>query len=382
MAAPAFVAEEVAEFVDTPLPGNSLFVQSTWSAGLPEKLPEGADAVLCRLLACDGSRCWEGTLRRSDLSGPLGESWGKQSNLRLLLDALAARGQPASFTAVGSHGGASISSAAFEVGAAFGSRDTTLPLSEATWSCPDGAGTFLNLSIRFIYREGPVVAVRGVSLPRASLSDGLSRFFALAHGAQTAASACIAAAEGECAQLQVQQETLLHQLESSSKEIEEYDKKLLAQMTQTLNKQKKRCLNLWVAGCQAAAADGPEPEFDPTTASLVEEPMTISLEASLKECLDREELPTDNAASLAIDEKECDLTGGSAPSLVFASESLQAPLSAEVAGEGSAFTFTIPLTLGMGDYGSISLKGPSKRSATVESLLAPGAVRRKTAATL
>ena len=62
MTAVAFIAEEVAEFVDAPALGLSLFVQSTWSAGLPEKLPEGPNAVLCRLLACDGLRCWEGFL--------------------------------------------------------------------------------------------------------------------------------------------------------------------------------------------------------------------------------------------------------------------------------------------------------------------------------
>jgi len=217
-------------------------------------------------------------------------------------------------------------------------------------------------------------------LPRASLSAGLSRFFALAHGAQTASVACIAAAEGECAHLQQQQDVLRRNLEALPKEAHEDEEQLLVEMAQTLNNQKRRCRKLWEASCQNAAAEGPEVDLDPATVSLVEAPATISLE----ECLDREQPPAEavEMAGSVLGGEVCDLSAGSAPSLVFASESLHQPLSAEAGGEGSAFTFTIPLTLGMGDYSHTSLKASSKRSATAENLLAPGSVRRRVASTL
>merc|ERR1712232_1436904 len=157
------------------------------------------------------------------------------------------------------------------------SRDA-LPTSEAVWTF-SGNDSSLSLSIRFIYREGPVVAVRGVLLQLTGLSAGLSRFFALAHGAQTAAVACITAAESECAELLKQQEALNRQLEALPKKAEEEDKMLLERMAQLLNSQKRRCRKLWEAGCQAAAAEGPDASHDEATANLLlEEPLTVSLE--------------------------------------------------------------------------------------------------------
>lgn len=363
----AFIAEEVAEFIDAPAPGISLFVQATWSAGLPEKLPEGADAVLCRLLACDGLRCWEGAMRRADLSGPLGDSWAKQSNLRLLMDALAARAPPSS---VGSHDGGSMPSIGREADLLGAFRDA-LPVGEAAWTCTQGHDAALSLTIRFVYREGPVVAVRGVSLVRSDVNAGLSRFFALAHGAQTAASACIAAAEAECAQLREQQDILQRRLEALPKETEDAEDRLLQEMAHALNNQKRRCRQLFLASCQASATEGPE--VDPATVSLVQEPATMSLEA----CLDRSEPPAPPEDIDATDDafqKGFEMIELSAPSLVFASDTLMRP-AVDDAGEGSAFTFTIPLTLGMSDYGNAPSSG--KRTATGESLLARAGSRRK-----
>ena len=237
-------ADRVAEFVDAPLPGLTLFVQCRWSAGLPLRLPPGgADSVLCTLLACDGNRCWEGSLRRRDLAGPLGESWGEPSNLRLLLDALAAR---------------SISSSAGE---------GVLPTSEATWTCLDaGKLAPLELAIRFVYREGPVVAVRGVSLAPGGLTAGLSRFFDIAYGAQTAARAFTSIATDEHAVLLQREADLRRQIDSLPLEKQAEDDRLLKEMMVILNNQKQRCLKLWqdnrkaMGGSSAASPQTASPQ--------------------------------------------------------------------------------------------------------------------------
>merc|ERR1711971_553278 len=104
----------------------------------------------------------------------------------------------------------------------------------------------------------------------------------MGHGAQTAAAACIAAAEGGCAQLQRRREGFQRQLEALPKDAQTADDQLLEAMAQALNSQKRRCRKLWEAGCQAAAVEGPDVDLDAATTSLVEEPATISLE----ECLD------------------------------------------------------------------------------------------------
>lgn len=362
------IAEEIAEFIDSPLPGLSLFVQSRWSAGLPEKLPEGADSVLCELLACDGLRCWEGVLRRHDLSGPLGESWGKQSNLQLLLDALAGRNNRG-LAAVGSHGTASLGSLGVGGDAVPFTNLDTLPIGEAVWTCSEDSS--LGLTIRFIYREGPVIAVRGVRLLCASLSAGLSKFFALACGAQDAAFRCVSEAESECAELQTQHESLQRRLETLPKESDAEDDRILKEMAHILNNQKARCRKLWEAGWQAGGGDGDRPDVDVITVRL-DEPATISL----TECLDREPpVPEANNPPSGAAASGLDL---SAPSLVFASESFQdPPLSAEARKDANDFTFTIPLTLGMGDCGNPSFRASSKRAATVENLLGPATIRRR-----
>mmetsp|Transcript_6410 Transcript_6410/g.9921 ORF Transcript_6410/g.9921 Transcript_6410/m.9921 type:complete len:405 (+) Transcript_6410:113-1327(+) len=312
--AAAAVADEVAEFMDTPEPGSSLFVQSTWSAGIPTQLPTGTNSVLCRLLACDGEQCWEGVLRRCDLSGALGDSWGKASNLRLLLDALAARGRTSA-----SNG---------DVAA-----PPPSPHGEAVWSLLDIGAAPLDLTVRFVYREGPVVAVPRVTLQRANVSVGLSRFFALAHGAQMAAHACVNAAEVECAHLRERCELLQKQVDVHQQNVEAEEERLMVEFAAVLNAQKRRCRKLWEANRRAGAGDNPG-AFPVMHAT-----------ASLEECLDRQDPPD-----------ECDLLDGvgagpgtvaSAVSLAYPSMTLPPSVGAEDGGNDA--TFTIPLTLGMDD---------------------------------
>ena len=342
-------ADRVAEFVDAPLPGLTLFVQCRWSAGLPLRLPPGgADSVLCTLLACDGNRCWEGSLRRRDLAGPLGESWGEPSNLRLLLDALAAR---------------SISSSAGE---------GVLPTSEATWTCLDaGKLAPLELAIRFVYREGPVVAVRGVSLAPGGLTAGLSRFFDIAYGAQTAARAFTSIATDEHAVLLQREADLRRQIDSLPLEKQAEDDRLLKEMMVILNNQKQRCLKLWQDNRKAMGGS--------SAASPLGVPEKAT--ASLEECLERfDELDAVGGPDQHDDDDDLARPtpfGASGTddgmSLVFATQPpsmIQASASKHLA-DGSArasnFTFTIPLTLGMGDGPAFKVSQPD--SAGLESSL-------------
>lgn len=316
-------SEEVAEFIDAPAPGLSLFVQSTWSISVRAGLPTDTEAVLCQLLACDGERCWEGSLRRRDLAGPLGDSWGDPSNLKLLLAALAGEvlGDPSG----GYLGGA---------GSTGRDRNSTLPRSEALWTCPDDAiGSPLKLSIRFLYREGPVVAVRGVDLPRTDLAVGLSRFFALAHGSQMAAAACVAAAEEERTSLQQRQEALQRKLEALPEQLEVEEERLLKEFAIVLNAQKRRCRSLWEAGRRDSARDQPLGSGPLGLRAQVAAP------ASIEDCLSRGDLREEAEDVFVVQNPDSVF-----PSLTFAS-----PPQA-FAESGTCGVFTIPLTLGMSDF--------------------------------
>jgi len=419
--------EEIAEFADVPAPGLCLFVKSSWSAGLRTGMPAAPEAVLCRLLACDGERCWEGSLRRGDLAGPLGESWTDPSNLRLLVDALAAKGSASpcavevggglaagtdfgTCAAVADAGIATLLAAAggeggpaptmrraatdanmtagrqgragstilrtFTQGAtmAGGQRSTGAAAAEAIWSCSREDGQVgeapLQLVVRFNYREGPVVAVRGVRLPSASLSAGLSCFFSLAYGSQMAASACVLAAEGERAVMVKRRDELQNQLDMLPAELEAEEERLLDAFVKALNAQKRRCRRLWqtrqLERCGGVAVfDGDLPPLAPATASL-------------SECLDREDPP----------EVPCEPNGGverdwfAAPgvglatqcSLTFASQlppaTFGAALEKPEAGHGSAFT--IPLTLGMCDYGASIAQGSAVMRGTASRPMVEG----------
>eukprot|EP00928_Gymnodinium_smaydae_P022904 TRINITY_DN19096_c0_g1_i1.p1 TRINITY_DN19096_c0_g1~~TRINITY_DN19096_c0_g1_i1.p1 ORF type:complete len:378 (-),score=104.61 TRINITY_DN19096_c0_g1_i1:74-1207(-) len=353
----AATAEELAEFHDAPAPGLSLFVQSTWAAGLPLRLPsaESGSALLCRILACDGERCWEGSLRRSDLAGPLGDSWSDPSNLRLLLDALAARRE----------GGAA------------------LPSSEAVWGCGDGRHAHLELSVRFLFREGPVVAIRGVRLAPASLGAGLSRLFALAHGAQTAASACVGAADAECAALQQRREALQRQLQALPGELEMEERRLLAEMVEVLNNQKRRCRDVWKqtrreAGfADDAANEEAVPGAVPSLEALQEgQPGGSAVakeEVAKREEVAKEEDFDDDVMSLVFATQPSGPPGAS----VKEDADAAAAAAAARAQENSAFTFTIPLTLGMDDSLLDGGKGRVKRQQPDEAFSSTPAVRQK-----
>jgi len=116
-----------------------------------------------------------------------------------------------------------------------------------------------------------------------------------------------------------------------------------------LNAQKRRCRRLWQARQLeryggAAAFDGDLPPLAPATASLAE-------------CLDREdppEAPYEPSGDVDRDWFAAPGVGlGTQCSLTFASQPPLATAGAAEAGHGSAFT--IPLTLGMCDYGGASI---------------------------
>ncbi|CAE7486247.1 unnamed protein product [Symbiodinium natans] len=137
------------EFRDALGVGLPLFVQCAWDAADARE-----DTVeICRLVIFDGSHCWQGPLCRGDLAGPLGESWRDPANLRLLQSAL---------------------SSPHLSGSSFG------PRAEAAWRLAEVAGTEpeLELTVRFVYKEGPVAAVRAArfrAVPLAAALSGLCR---------------------------------------------------------------------------------------------------------------------------------------------------------------------------------------------------------------
>eukprot|EP00929_Paragymnodinium_shiwhaense_P114287 TRINITY_DN82629_c0_g1_i1.p1 TRINITY_DN82629_c0_g1~~TRINITY_DN82629_c0_g1_i1.p1 ORF type:complete len:431 (+),score=68.84 TRINITY_DN82629_c0_g1_i1:37-1329(+) len=326
---------EIVEFPDAPVVGASLFVLPQWGAGLPEKLPPGDGAtVLCKLLACDGERSWEGALRHSDLGGPLGESFGDASNLRLLCNALA---------------GPQSSSEA-------------LPRSEAIWTCSATAHAPLELAIRFVYREGPVVAVRGVRLAAASLSSGLSRFFDIARQTQLARDDVVAAANDSCLTLQKDQEVMKQRLQQLPSQLEQVEERLLEQMVAVLNAQKKRCRKLWLDNCEmlktgARGGIGRFPRPEPPMASL-EECLEQRTEADGRDAVEEEEEHQENPGGYNA-EPVCD----SALSLVIASlPQTQVPASASAGPMGHPPTFTIPMTLGMSESLLPSMASSAARS--------------------
>jgi len=372
----AMCSEEVAEFEGAPEPGLTLFVQFTWSAGLRAGLPASPEAVLCRLLACDGERCWEGDLRRRDLAGPLGESWSDPGNLRLLLEALT----PGSATSPGGTeaptGTIDPTASVLDRGATFASegvvppaRPAGVPRAEAIWTCAEGSGLGgvskgsapLQLSVRLNFNEGPVVAIRGVLFPPADLSAGLMRFFALAHGAQTAADACVAAADEERAALLKRREALQGQLDALPVELEEEEERLLTEFVSVLNAQKRRCRRLWEA--RRAELQGAEaPLVEPAGADHKVPPG-----ASLEDCLDR----GDPVAAPGGLDGERDDPLATMCSLTFATQPHLAASPPEpgggAGGGGTGSAFTIPLTLGMGEFG----EGLLARAASAAAFAAP-----------
>jgi hypothetical protein len=214
------------------------------------------------------------------------------------------------------------------------------------------------LAIRFVYREGPVVAVRGVRLTPASLSAGLSILFAVAHGAQMAAEACVAASDAECGLLRKRCDTLQQQLDALPLQLQEAQEQQLAEMLLVLNAQKRRCFKIWQAtkaeaGLGGKGAAGPS---RPGAGLPADEQAT----ASLEQCLDRgEEENAMNQANPEQEEQMDDEYDGfdDQMSLAFATMPPQSQMPASGGTMGvvaapdhhaSASIFTIPLTLGMG----------------------------------
>lgn len=303
--ATTIITEEVAEFGDAPYPGSSLFVKSSWLSELPlRELPPIAESVICQLLACDSEHCWQGQLRRCDLAGPLEQSWSKPANLQLMCEAL---------TGTLSAKPTTSSSQADARG---------VPSAQAVWTvCHDSS---LELAIRFLFRAGPIIAIKGVRLPRIELGGGLCHFFSLAHGGQVEARTSKEVADEECSSLQRRRDTLQRQLDALPLQLEAEEKRLLDEFVAILNCQKRRCRQLWDER-RARSGLCPPP---------VDLPFTSPTQPSLEACLDRR----DDMRGPATKPPNPDVTPHSHLSLAFVSPVRQ-----------DASTFTIPLTLGMGD---------------------------------
>eukprot|EP00931_Biecheleriopsis_adriatica_P092274 TRINITY_DN66097_c0_g1_i1.p1 TRINITY_DN66097_c0_g1~~TRINITY_DN66097_c0_g1_i1.p1 ORF type:complete len:339 (+),score=86.63 TRINITY_DN66097_c0_g1_i1:67-1083(+) len=294
-----------------------LFVQSSWR--LSEGIVQAAgQADICHIVAFDGLRCWEGALCRKDLDGPLGESWSDPSNLRLLRSALAMppETQRSANATEGTSGAAPTAEALWSVGAA-----------------EHGAGD-LELSVHFIYREGPVAAIRGAKFKSAPLGPALARLCEATRSLQDEAAACKAAAEEEQASLRRREGLLKKKLDELPAKVEAEEARLLGDLAGMLNNQKRRCRRLWLESADA----------DQAGTAAAARPMQAAT-MSLEQCLEREEL--------ADIEPEPELqdaaAAGTSPvvSLTFG-ESLARPMIPEAAEHGAGTTtFSIPLTLGM-----------------------------------
>lgn len=329
--------EEVAEFGDAPHPGSSLFVKSSWASELPlQELPSAAETVICQLLACDGESCWQGDLRRRDLAGPLEQSWSKPANLQLLCEALTGTGASSHADGRG------------------------VPSAQAVWTLPGGHDSPLELAIRVLFRAGPIIAIRGVRLPRIGLGDGLGKFFALAHTGQVAAMTSKEAADQECSNLQRRRDALQRQLDALPQQVEAEEKRLLDEFVSILNCQKRRCRQLWDENRDRSSAP---PASDLPFTSPTPPP-------SLEACLERR----DDDPGLAPNLSDLGVTPNSHLSLAFVSPVQQ-----------DASTFTIPLTLGMSDgyappsaaHASAAHRAPPAAKATAPSMAGIGSQSAK-----
>lgn len=371
----------LAEFVDVPVPGSSLFVLSSWSPGLPDRLPADTDTTLCEVLACDGERCWEGSLHLCDLAGPLSKSWSDPCNLKLLCSALAP--QPASTMPVHhedvrmptqggtvglsrsgtvglarsqtfSRGGTIARTGTLARGNTFGNlaRQNTvtgvgrknlpalgehvaneatghcidvpaerIPTADAMWTCDDGPFASLHLSIRFLHREGPIVAVQSVCLKPIDMFDGRARFSSFACDMQCAANIFIESGQKEISTLQVQRDALQRELSGLPEVLKDEEERLLSEFLVVLNSQKRRCRDLWQAS-RGENSNGPSGVMPLLRAGMPKTP-------TFKDCLDREEgQKLDSLVPSSINFGTMCLPG------------------LDVQGDGPSM-FTIPITLGM-----------------------------------
>ncbi|CAE8591478.1 unnamed protein product, partial [Polarella glacialis] len=329
MAVRSLATENIAEFPDALSPGLPLIVQSAWRLGILSAAaggdrPSGQDEI-CHLRAFDGARCWEGVLHRTDLAGPLGNSWEDPLNLRLLFSALCR-------TPLSPVAGA-------------GAVLTPTPRAEAVWRCSDvlgdGSDAFqsLELSVRFLYQEGPVAAIRAARLESVPAGPGLAKLCAHVRGLQAADEACTQAAAQERASFQGRLESLKRRLEALPGQAEAEERRLLGSLAEVLNAQKRRCRRRWEATktrTQARVEQGVD--FEPPA------PATLSLQ----ECLER----TDDVKRPpeAVDKDASAVELGASPTFGYDPEPQflrSAPEEAPAADTGTA-GFSIPLTLGMG----------------------------------
>ncbi|CAE7225356.1 unnamed protein product [Symbiodinium necroappetens] len=305
MAGPALV-----EFTDALGASAPLFVQCAWEAntlGSAESETAEAEKEICRLVIFDGSHCWRGPLCRRHLAGPLGESWRDPVNLRLLRSALASPQ------------------------ASGGTSSVLGPRAEASWKLVEASPEpELELTVRFVYKEGPVAAVQAARFHTVPLVAALAGLCRGVRDLQAEALEQQRLAKSQQSALHEKQETLKRQLEALPKEAEAQEKHLLEGLCSVINAQKRRCLGLFDVLADGGA--GREPAHAPTM--------------SLEHCLDRE---VDVAPPLTR------LPQPASPSMPSAAPSLdlESPMASLAFGDsrGPETTFSIPLTLGMSAIG-------------------------------
>eukprot|EP00439_Symbiodinium_sp_Y106_P082558 s690_g22.t1 len=311
MAGPALV-----EFTDALGASAPLFVQCAWGAnkfGSAESETTEAEKEICRLVIFDGSHCWRGPLCRRHLAGPLGESWRDPANLRLLRSAL-------------TYPQASGTSTSSVLG----------PRAEASWKLVEAsAEPELELTVRFVYKEGPVAAVQAARFHTVPLLAALGGLCRGVRDLQAEAREQQRLAKSRQYALQEKQETLKRQLEALPKEAEAQEKHLLEGLCSVLNAQKRRCLGLFDVLADGGA--GREPAHGPTM--------------SLEHCLDREvDVPPPSLTRLPQPTASAPSMPSAAPSL-----DLESPMASLAFGDSlrgaRETTFSIPLTLGMSAIG-------------------------------
>lgn len=263
--------------------------------------------------------------------------------------------------------GAAAAVATVTVTAAAAAAGEWLPTSEAVWRCyhGEGDGSPLELSVRFVLREGPMMAIPGLLLHRMKLHAGISHLFTLALGAQAASDACVTAANAELEGMERRRAEVRDALAAMPERLKAEEERLLKEFTTALNAQKRQLRRLWEAGRRDATlrAAGGMPAF-----------VARHVPASLGECLDRAfaegpgPLPSDAAA------RDADDTAA-ARSLTFASPPPAAASQMDDRQDtlATCFADTIPLVLGMDDgLGGEALPRSVGRGADAVALAAAG----------
>lgn len=285
-----------------------LFVQCKWcfdASTTVEPTAETSD-VLCELTMMDGNHCWAGPLRRRDLAGPLENSWKDPANLRLLREALVAPAAP------------SVTAPPLFMGG---------PTAESSWKVEHGE---LQLTVRFIYREGPVAAIQSARFPKVDLKDSLQTICRSVRALQEDVRKQKEQVQLERATPQQRQEVLKRRLEILPKEVEDHETQLLEALCGVLNAQKRRCRGLWESTCEA-----PEIAVERGAPTM-----------SLEECLDRE-VPNVGLREDSPEPAGAPAAGPAGPAASLQIESATSMFSLSYDVARAETTFSIPLTLGM-----------------------------------